>query len=101
METLTTYYVASWADLSAGEVPSGPVEEVVCSAAGCTTQLQEWGTQEREVTLTTTQTVQFQAQITGVSCSPYQAPGRNFLIICDVLSSPPLSLLVPISPVYL
>ena len=68
IETLTTYYVAPWSDLSAGSVPTkGVIAEVCCSGRTCTTGKERWDTQLSEYTQSSKKTVSVRTTVVGVS----------------------------------
>ena len=91
IETLTTYYAAPWSDLTAGSVPTGPVDAVVCSdvttaggssssGAGCITSSEIWSTGVSEVQAVATTTLDVQIQVTGVGFSHFDLFLRSVLL---------------------
>ena len=72
IETLTTYYIASWSAITNGAVPTGSVEAVVCSKGGCETGMQVWEavTNTNTVVSTATMVVDVGPEVTGVSFLP-------------------------------
>ena len=75
VETLTTYYVAPWSDLSTGLVPTKSVVAEVCSSGRreCTTGKEKWDTQLSEYTQVTKTTVSVHTMVVGVSCAVHCA----------------------------
>lgn len=67
VETLTTYYVVPWSDLSAGSVPTKGVMAEVCSSGrtDCTTGKERWDTQLSEYTQATKKTVSVHTTVVG------------------------------------
>ncbi|CAD6569662.1 MAG: hypothetical protein ASARMPREDX12_002866 [Alectoria sarmentosa] len=67
VETLTTYYVAPWSDLSAGSVPTKGVIAEVCSSGrtDCTTGKERWDTHVSEYTQVTKKTVSVHTTVVG------------------------------------
>ena len=67
VETLTTYYVASWNVSSAGAVPTGSVVVKVCNQGGCETRTEVWSVSPSVVVGPRVSSLEFESAVTGVS----------------------------------
>lgn len=70
VETITTYYVAPWSELSVGSVPTNGIVAQICSSGhsrDCSTKDEKWDTQLSEYTQVTRKTITVDTTIVGVS----------------------------------
>ena len=78
VETITTYYVVPWSDLSVGSVPTKSVVAQICSSGhkGCTIRHEKWDTRLSEYTQVTTKTITVATIIVGVSPANFASHAR-------------------------
>lgn len=70
VETITTYYVVPWSDLSVGSVPTNGIVAQICTSGrgrDCSTRNEKWDTRLSEYTQVTRKTVTVDTTIVGVS----------------------------------